>query len=69
MRYVSGTQLSSCSPGTLANSSVLFVTRVARWLRAWAAINVSREPIGVPHLSRVNPLGRLATIKLAGEGA
>jgi mRNA interferase MazF len=46
-----GTQFPSCSPGTRANSSVLLVTSVARWLRAWAAIKVSSEPIGVPRRS------------------
>jgi len=49
---IGGTQFSTRRPGTWANSRVLLVTSVACWLRAWAAIMVSSEPIGVPRRSR-----------------
>lgn len=49
---VAPAQLSSCRPGTLANSRVLLVTSRACWLRAWAAIMVSSAPMGVPRRSR-----------------
>jgi len=38
--------------GTLLNSLVLFVTKIRFKLFAWAAINVSRGPIGVPFFSK-----------------
>ena len=42
------TQFSSVNPGTRSNSRVLLVTSVLFWLSAWAAIMVSRAPMGVP---------------------
>jgi hypothetical protein len=45
-------QSSTCSPRTRWNSLPLLVIKVAPRLSAWAAIRVSRAPIGVPELSR-----------------
>ena len=44
-------QFATLRPGTLSNSRLLFVTRVARRLIACAAINISMEPIGRPLFS------------------
>ena len=41
-------QSSTTSPVTLENSRTLFVTSVTPKLRAWAAIMVSKGPMGVP---------------------
>ena len=51
-------QFSTRSFGTLENSAALFVTRVRSRQRAWAAIRVSRGPMGVPLRSsaaRISP--------------
>lgn len=45
-------QSSRRSPGTLENSRVLWLTRVAPRARAIAAIRRSLGPIGVPDFSR-----------------
>lgn len=41
-------QSSTCNPGTRRNSPRLFVINSVFKLRAWAAINVSSGPMGVP---------------------
>jgi mRNA-degrading endonuclease toxin of MazEF toxin-antitoxin module len=51
-----GSVVTVASPGVYSGKPrPAVVVQADRWLQA--------------HLSRVNPLGRLATIKLAGEGA
>lgn len=49
--YDCSIQLTTLSPFTLLNSFSLFVTSVASKLFVWAAISVSRAPIGVPFFS------------------
>ena len=46
------TQLSIFNRGIRENSFSLFVTRMQVIERAWAAISISREPIGVPFFLR-----------------
>jgi hypothetical protein len=50
--FQSFVQFSTCKSETLMNSSSLFVTNVALWARAIAAIMKSKGPIGVPLRSR-----------------
>ena len=46
------TQFSIFKSGTRTNSFSLLVTRVQAVERAWAAINMSRDPIGMPLFSK-----------------
>ncbi len=46
-------QLSILKFGIRINSFSLFVTRVQAIESAWAAISISREPIGVPCFSKI----------------
>ena len=49
---LSAIQFSTAKPGTWLNSLKLAVTRISPCEIAWAAINISLGPIGVPAFSR-----------------
>ena len=67
--YGDCTQFSSRRPGTRSNSRVLCVTRGASKLRAWAAIMVSRAPIGWPWRSRFARKSPYAQSALVSKGS